>query len=259
MILLDKNQLLFKKTFTSDTFLLNIRRLSTREALAVDIIVGQHLQLKRTNSNSKQYISQTTLAKKIGVGRQRMNVILSSLREEGLISWWKRPGKQTCLYEINPLFFDSYIQQRLASFFKCFALTFLLLLSAPIRPATQLNIQGYIKNLIVSITKKKRVQKRPRFEYKPRRYVMSPYEPKPFPPKNESSITPPSHKPWEPDIIPLEDPFVAAQNFQKIKDDVELMETCRRLGFLPEIKACCNNSYKNLLEENLEYKKRKQK
>ena len=243
-------QALSLETLEIRHFLDDIYRLSRTQQRLLLSLVRENLHYLR--NNKPHYENQTTLGKYADICRQHANTLLKELRDYTFISWWKRDGEQSCMYEIHPYFMNPEIQERLSFYFKIMFFGITSLNSASGADTTQLKLKGYINKLIVSVTTKKRVIKKTQFAPKYRKYAMSTYEPNKFPSKREEpTVKPPSHKQWEPEVRKLEDPFVAAKNFQAIRDDKELMETCRKFGFAAELEACQKNAFNSILEDNL--------
>jgi hypothetical protein len=252
MILTQENQVFSLNRLQIQSFIDDIRSLSLTSQKLLNGVIQQNLYFYR--QNKIHYQNQTTLGEYAEVGRQWTNTLLQELQDYTFISWWKRGGKQSCVYEIHPYFFIPEVQERLSAYFSTVIFTLKALISAPVQDTTQLNIEYLYKIFNSNLTDSKRVQKRPRFVPKQRRLVMSSnaYNEIGYskPQKEEHTYKPPSHKVWEPEVRGIEDPFEAAKNFQKIKEQEELLAACDRFGFGAEIRSCMNNRFKNILDEN---------
>lgn len=101
--------------------------------------------LSYSNTCRKIWISQTTLAVKVGISRQYCNKLLGYLEEEGLIISNYR-HMRTSLYKISSFFRSLKVRRILYSLFNAFKAVSLALL-------TQLNIHGYMnKEYIIKNT-----------------------------------------------------------------------------------------------------------
>lgn len=67
---------------------------------------------------------------------------------------------------------------------------------------------------------------------------------------NQNMPKPPSFKKWQPEVKGLEDKPSAFRNFNKIKEEKEAVDACKKSGFWNELVACYKNSYKNIVAEN---------
>jgi len=104
------------------------------------------------NKHSIVYVSQATLGKLTGYSRPHTNVLISKLRDLGLINTLYR-HQQTCLYKLNPFFHDFYVRKSLIGICAAFGLLTISSLSSDYK---KIDFSNLTQLKVLDLSKQKR-------------------------------------------------------------------------------------------------------